>query len=1085
MRRGARSTIVGTVVALAALASATAAQGAWHELVGGPSPVNHGAGGEANHPSLITISGVAWVAWSEHDGTSEKVRVAKLNAAGTDWVEVGAALNHTPSAGAQEPSLAAIGGIPHVAWIEGDGVNFEARVAKLNAAGTGWDELVGGASPINHDATKSATGVSLADVGGVAHVAWSEDIGSSINKAQLWVSRLNGAGTAWTQVGGSSPLNYDPNEQANTPSLASIGGVPYVAWSEGYGDGDIHVAKLNGAGTAWTLLGAGASPINHDPARHASEPDLIGIGGVAHVAWREEDGSDGEIRVSKLNAGETAWNEVVGGTDPISDQGGQWPSLGSIAGIPYVARSEGFPFEVRVSKLNVPGTAWEEVDSATSPVNRDYDEDGVRPDLAVSGGTPLVAWSQSELPSQQIRVAANDDPSIGFSSATYSVSEAAASATINVQRAAGAGVATIDYASANGTAEQPGDYTAASGTLTFAGGETSKTFTVPIINDTDPETDETVQLTLSNPGGTGTLGTPATATLTIADDDTVDTQITSGPSGPTNDNTPTFEFTATKPGATFTCAFNLAPPNSCTSPFTPSTPLGDGTHTFVVTASAPGAGTDPTPAFRTFVVDTKPPTTSIVITAAPGLGQALGNGRFAGAVQITGQANDPAPSSGTSGSRCALDPATPPTVYTDMTQPCPAGVPWTATPSPGQHIVYSASRDPAGNDGPIVSTTFTIVAPPNTTITAGPSAVSWTKTPTFEFTSDTPGSTFKCRVDGAPVNCASPYTVTTPLSPGGHRFQVAAVGPDGAEDATPAERLFSIGRQETHAYSCLVSPFHLHPYPASSQFVDGCRIVPTGQPCAATYDNNCAFAGERCPTGAECSLIQTTDFSDADPDNVDWIVQGQARLSPADRFRDIGGPNSTGVTCSPRRGPAHQCSSTSPPITIIGAGEAPSASCGAVSALTLVIGVPLTFGPDAQRQQSCRLTFTIKPAVAGNVVATGTAGSAYAPGAGALTVAPGGGSSKAAKASSAAKLPSAAKTKPAFKTIRRKVNKAGAVTFKFKLSKVLAKTYKRKGKVKISLVSTFKPKKRGAKTITRKQKLTLVAPGEAPETPLP
>lgn len=148
---------------------------------------------------------------------------------------------------------------------------------------------------------------------------------------------------------------------------------------------------------------------------------------------------------------------------------------------------------------------------------------------------------------------------------------------------------------------------------------------------------------------------------------------------------------------------------------------------------------------------------------------------------------------------------------------------------------------------------------------------------------------------------------------------------------------------------------------------------------------------------------------------------------------------------------------------------------------SLVIGgPPIVYGPDAQRQQSCSLTFTIKPAVAGNVVANGLTGSTYAPGAGSVTVAPAGGSPKTAK------LASAAKAKPAsFKPVHKKVKAAGAVTFRFKLSKALAKAYKRKGKVRISLVSTFKPKKHGAKAIKRKQKLTLIAPEEPPETPIP
>ena len=44
-------------------------------------------------------------------------------------------------------------------------------------------------------------------------------------------------------------------------------------------------------------------------------------------------------------------------------------------------------------------------------------------------------------------------------------------------------------------------------------------FTITICNDGSNEDDETINLTLSNAGGTGSLGTQPTATLTIGNDD--------------------------------------------------------------------------------------------------------------------------------------------------------------------------------------------------------------------------------------------------------------------------------------------------------------------------------------------------------------------------------------------------------------------------------------------------------------------------------------------------------------------------------------------------------------------------------------
>ncbi len=70
----------------------------------------------------------------------------------------------------------------------------------------------------------------------------------------------------------------------------------------------------------------------------------------------------------------------------------------------------------------------------------------------------------------------------------------------------------------NADREALADRTPVSGTLTFNPGETSQTFTVPITDDAVDESNETVTSDLSNPGH-ATLGTPASATLTITDND--------------------------------------------------------------------------------------------------------------------------------------------------------------------------------------------------------------------------------------------------------------------------------------------------------------------------------------------------------------------------------------------------------------------------------------------------------------------------------------------------------------------------------------------------------------------------------------
>ena len=118
----------------------------------------------------------------------------------------------------------------------------------------------------------------------------------------------------------------------------------------------------------------------------------------------------------------------------------------------------------------------------------------------------------------------NDDDNFGtiqFSSATYSVNENGGSATITVTRTGGSsGAVGVSYATSNGTATAGSDYTSTSGTLSWANGDTSsKTFSIPILDDSAYEGNETVNLTLSSPTGEATLGSPSTAVLTIVDND--------------------------------------------------------------------------------------------------------------------------------------------------------------------------------------------------------------------------------------------------------------------------------------------------------------------------------------------------------------------------------------------------------------------------------------------------------------------------------------------------------------------------------------------------------------------------------------
>ncbi len=110
---------------------------------------------------------------------------------------------------------------------------------------------------------------------------------------------------------------------------------------------------------------------------------------------------------------------------------------------------------------------------------------------------------------------------VQFSQAIYTVGEAGPTALITVTRTGGSdGAISVDYTTSDNTATQPSDYLTASGTLGWADGDSaSKTFTVSIVDDTVFEGPESLNLTLSNPGGFAQLGSPSSAVLNITDND--------------------------------------------------------------------------------------------------------------------------------------------------------------------------------------------------------------------------------------------------------------------------------------------------------------------------------------------------------------------------------------------------------------------------------------------------------------------------------------------------------------------------------------------------------------------------------------
>jgi Calx-beta domain/Metallo-peptidase family M12B Reprolysin-like len=123
-------------------------------------------------------------------------------------------------------------------------------------------------------------------------------------------------------------------------------------------------------------------------------------------------------------------------------------------------------------------------------------------------------------PTDTVVQIAEDDCRVTLAAATASVVENAGQLVVTVARSGGtASTATVAYATADGTATAGSDYGATSGTLQFNPGETTKSFTVPILNDAVAEPAETFTVTLSSPSGGAQAGTTMSTTVTVVDND--------------------------------------------------------------------------------------------------------------------------------------------------------------------------------------------------------------------------------------------------------------------------------------------------------------------------------------------------------------------------------------------------------------------------------------------------------------------------------------------------------------------------------------------------------------------------------------
>ncbi|HZV75691.1 MAG TPA: Ig-like domain-containing protein, partial [Conexibacter sp.] len=203
--------------------------------------------------------------------------------------------------------------------------------------------------------------------------------------------------------------------------------------------------------------------------------------------------------------------------------------------------------------------------------------------------------------------------------------------------------------------------------------------------------------------------------------------IDSGPSGPTNDNTPVFGFTVDASATTVECSIDQGTPAygpcSGAATDTPAAPLPDGDYTFRVRAT--DAQSQQTEVTQSFTVDTVPP--SLSIDSGP-----------------SGPTNDATPSFGFTAEagatvECSVDQGT--AAYGPCTSATThvVGAPLVD----GSYVFRVQATDAAGNQT-VMTQSFTVdTVPPSLSIDSGPSGPTNDATPSFGFTAEA-GATVEC-----------------------------------------------------------------------------------------------------------------------------------------------------------------------------------------------------------------------------------------------------------------------------------------------------------------------------------------------------
>ncbi|MBD8526875.1 Calx-beta domain-containing protein [Pseudomarimonas arenosa] len=341
----------------------------------------------------------------------------------------------------------------------------------------------------------------------VDHTLLADNLANGVNE------ELAGAGG-----GPALTLNFSLLETATSYPFSGMGNAAPA-------DPQLGPLQDNGGATFTHLPAAGSVVIN------AGDPAIVGAPGSDQRGSARILGSQIDIGAVEVNPGTASFDSLTANVNETA---------GSVT--LSVNRSAGSDGAVSLDFTTGGGTAtagsdyssnsgtlnWASGDSAAKQiVVTILDDPDIEADetFEVTLSNPLGGLGLSESTTATVTIVSEDalapmPGSIQLEQAAYTIVEGTpgkAMLTINAVRSGGSdGAVSAQFATADGTAMAPGDYVSSNGTLNWGDGVAgNQSFVITVNADALTEPAETFSIALSNPQGGATLGTNASATVTI------------------------------------------------------------------------------------------------------------------------------------------------------------------------------------------------------------------------------------------------------------------------------------------------------------------------------------------------------------------------------------------------------------------------------------------------------------------------------------------------------------------------------------------------------------------------------------------